>query len=181
MRLFIGVNINERSKKFIERKMNILKKDYNNNFKWVKKDNWHLTLKFIGEATAAEKENLIKSLKNIDFDHQKAYINFNRIKAFPNLKKAKVLYLALAQGREVLKKLHQDLEEELSNYNFESDKRDFIPHLTLARSKDNGLEIKDKFKAKNFVNIYARIDSISLYKSELKAGGPEYIELFSIK
>src|SRR6056297_3199341 len=124
MRLFIGVNINERSKKFIERKMNILKKDYNNNFKWVKKDNWHLTLKFIGEATAAEKENLIKSLKNIDFDHQKEYINFNRIEAFPNLKKAKVLYLALSQGRGVLKKLHQDLEAELSNYNFENDKRD---------------------------------------------------------
>ena len=180
MRLFIAVNINTRSKKLIDKKLKLLKNDYENDFKWVKNENWHLTLKFIGEASAEEKEYLIQVLKDIDFDHKKEYIQFNKFGAFPNLKSAKVLYLALGRGRNYLKKLHQKLEEKLSKYNFESDKRDFIPHLTLGRNKDEAVKIDNKFRTENFVNIYAQIESISLYQSKLKAEGPEYIELFSI-
>lgn len=181
MRLFIGVNINSRSKDLIDKKLELLKNEYNDDFKWVKKRNWHLTLKFIGEASEREKQDLIQALKNIDINCTDKYLQFNKVDAFPNLNKAEVIYLSLAQGRTLLKNLHQKLEEELIKYDFESDKREFIPHLTLGRSKNEALKLKKKFRTNYFVNIYGKIKSISLYKSELKAEGPEYIELFSIK
>jgi 2'-5' RNA ligase len=56
MRLFIAVDINNRSKKFIKKKLKILKSELNADFKWVKKENWHLTLKFIGEASEIDKK-----------------------------------------------------------------------------------------------------------------------------
>lgn len=180
MRLFIGVNINSRSKDLIENKQEILKEKYRDDYKWVKKDNWHLTLKFIGEVSTLKKENLIKVLKNIDFKQKNEYIQFDHLGAFPNLNSAKVIYLGLGKGKSILTNLHQNLEKEIVNYNFKKDQRNFIPHLTLARAKSRPLKLKNKFKTKKFVNIYAQIKSISLYQSKLKAEGPEYIELFSI-
>lgn len=181
MRLFIAVNLNSRSRDLIEKKLNSLKQEYKNQFKWVKKENWHLTLKFIGEASTEEKENLIEVLKNIHFEEKNEYIQFDKVDAFPDLNQAKVIYLALKQGKDILCTLHDRLENKLLNYDFESDQRDYIPHLTLGRNKGEAFKIKKEFQHEHFLNIYAKIESISLYKSELKASGPEYIELFSIK
>jgi len=181
MRLFIAVNINQRSKKLIKKKVELLKKEYNSEFKWVEQKNWHLTLKFIGETSVEKKEDLIKALKNIDFKGLNKYLQFNKVDAFPDSKRAKVIFLALKQGSDILEELHAQLEKELLNYGFEADQRDFVPHLTLGRSSSSPVEISKKFLDQYFVNIYARIESISLYQSQLKAEGPEYIELFSIK
>lgn len=181
MRLFIAVNINSRSKKLIAKKLEFLKTELNSDIKWVGKDKWHLTLRFIGEASAEEKEQLIEVLKNINFNAQNKYIQFNQVDAFTGFKTAKVIYLALNAGKDILKGLHDRLEKELLKYGFESEQRAYIPHLTLGRNKSDPFKLKKEFIKNNFVNIYAQIESISLYKSELKADGPEYIELFSIK
>ncbi|MGM0499671.1 MAG: RNA 2',3'-cyclic phosphodiesterase [Bacillota bacterium] len=180
MRLFIAADINNRSKKLIKKKLKLLKSEMNNDFKWLKKENWHLTLKFIGEASETDKNKLIKVLKNIKFKSKGQYINFDKIGAFPDLERAKVLYLALNKGEDVLKNIYKKLESEIVKYDFEKDNREYIPHLTLGRSKNEATAINDKFRAENFVNIYARIESITLYQSKLKREGPEYIKLFSI-
>jgi len=180
MRLFIAVDINNRSKKFIKKKLKILKSELNADFKWVKKENWHLTLKFIGEASEIDKKNLIETLKNIEFNSKGQYINFDKLGAFPEFKRAKVLYLALNKGENILKTIHKRLETETAKYDFTRDNRDYIPHLTLGRAKNKTSSISDNFKSQKFVNIYAKIESITLYQSKLKKEGPEYIKLFSI-
>jgi 2'-5' RNA ligase len=80
-----------------------------------------------------------------------------------------------------LESLHDKVERELLEYGFEADERAYIPHLTLGRSGSKPVQISEKFESEYFVNIFARLESISLYQSRLKAEGPEYIELFSIK
>lgn len=180
MRLFIAVNINQHSKNLIDNKLELLQQEYNDCFKWVEKKNWHLTLKFIGDVSASEQQKLIQALKEINFNDKNKYIQFNRINAFPNLDAARTIYLAVNRGNKLLKNIHQNLENKLLEFGFKNDQKNFIPHLTLGRNKNQALKIKDKFRSKNFVNIYAQIKSISLYQSKLKASGPEYIELFSI-
>lgn len=180
MRLFIAVNINQHSKNLIDNKLELLQQEYNDCFKWVEKKNWHLTLKFIGDVSASEQQKLIQALKEINFNDKNKYIQFNRINAFPNLDAARTIYLAVNRGNKLLKNIHQNLENKLLEFGFKNEQKNFIPHLTLGRNKNQALKIKDKFRSKNFVNIYAQIKSISLYQSKLKASGPEYIELFSI-
>ncbi|MFW6251883.1 MAG: RNA 2',3'-cyclic phosphodiesterase [Halanaerobium sp.] len=181
MRLFIAVDINSRSKKLIKNKVKILKSKIKNDIKWVEEDKWHLTLKFIGESSADEKEKLITALKNIDFKEKNKYVQFSKLAAFPDSDRAKVIYLGIDRGKKLLVDLQQRLEEELLQFGFEKDERNYIPHLTLGRSKREAFKIRSEFRQQYFVNIYARIKSISLYQSKLKAEGPEYIELFSIK
>ncbi|PTW01709.1 2'-5' RNA ligase [Halanaerobium saccharolyticum] len=181
MRLFIAADINSRSKDLIENKLNYIKTEIKNDIKWTEKDKWHLTLKFIGESSTQEKENLIKVLKNIDFKEKNEYIQFAKFDAFPSPDSARVIYLGLDRGEKELIELQQRLENELIKYGFEKDERDYIPHLTLGRNKGEAFKIKKELLAPNLFNIYARIESITLYQSQLKKSGPEYIELFSIK
>lgn len=182
MRLFIAVNINQRSKNLIEKRVKNLKSEINYELKWIKKENWHLTLKFIGEADSDDKNNIIQVLNKLNF--KKAvnnYVQFSGIAAFPNLDELSVLYLPLRKGRDILEGLHDSLEKELAKFGFERDRRKYIPHLTLARNKGELFKLEEKFKKQHYLNIFAKIESISLFESKLKADGPEYIELFSIK
>ena len=181
MRLFIAADINIRAKDLIAKKQEILKRELDQDLNWVKKENWHLTLKFLGDSTESEKDKLITALKEIDYNLNNNYIQFDHLDAFPNQTHPKVLYLAVAKGEKLLKSIYNKTENKLLDYDFEAEQRDFIPHLTIARSKNKYPDLNDKLLDKNFLNIYANIEQITLYESQLKSDGPEYIELFSIK
>ncbi len=182
MRLFIAVDISERSRELIERKVEILKKSFDSDLKWVDKENWHLTIKFLGDCDEDKKQQIIEKMKNINKKSEINYIQFSKINAFPNPKEAKVIYLETAKGSEFLKELNHILEIEMAKLDFEKDEREFIPHLTLARSKNNGeINIKSNFLKNDFINIFSFINSFSLYESRLSSDGPEYIELFTKK
>lgn len=181
MRLFIAADINMRAKNLIAKKQEILKRELKEDLNWVKKENWHLTIKFLGDSTESEKEKLITALKEIDYNLTANYIQFDHLDAFPNQSHPKVLYLAVNKGKNILTDIYNKTENKLLNYGFEADERDFIPHLTIARSKSEYPNLNAKLLDKNFLNIYANIEQITLYESRLKNDGPEYIELFSIK
>jgi 2'-5' RNA ligase len=181
MRLFIAADINSRSKNLIEDKLKYIKAEMEAEIKWIEKNKWHLTLKFIGESSEKQKEKLIQALKNINFKEKNSYIQFSSFKAFPNLDAARVIYLGLGRGKNKLIDLQQKLDKELLKFGFEKDDRDYIPHLTLGRNKGEALKVKKELREPNFINIYARIERITLYQSQLKREGSEYIKLFSIK
>lgn len=181
MRLFIAADINMRAKDLIAKKQEILKKELEQNLNWVTKENWHLTLKFLGESTESEKEKLITALKEINYNLTDDYIQFDHLDAFPNQSHPKVLYLAVAEGKNILAEIYNKTESKLIDYGFEADQRGFVPHLTIARSKNEYPDLNSRLLDKHFLNIYANIEQITLYESRLKSDGPEYIELFSIK
>ncbi|MFW6001508.1 MAG: RNA 2',3'-cyclic phosphodiesterase [Halanaerobium sp.] len=182
MRLFIAVDISERSRKLIDRKIDILKEEFDSELKWVDKDNWHLTIKFLGECSQEKKQMIIANLKSLELKSEIEYIQFDKINAFPNLEEARVIYLETAKGSEFLKELNQIIEREMADLGFEKDGRRFIPHLTLARSRNNGgINIKSNSLQNDFINIFSYTDTLSLYESRLSSDGPEYIQLFSKK
>ncbi|ADQ14705.1 RNA 2',3'-cyclic phosphodiesterase [Halanaerobium hydrogeniformans] len=182
MRLFIAVNISERSRELIARKVKLLKKELNPKLKWIKKENWHLTLKFLGECTEEQKEEIIEKLEEIEIRTSLEYIQFNSLNAFPNLKEPRVIFLEVVKGSEFLEQCKEIIEREMIKLGFKRDDREFTAHLSLARNKKSAsIDFKDIFLDKNFINIYSKLNTISLYQSKLHPAGPEYIELFSKK
>jgi len=182
MRLFIALDISNRSRELITRKVNILKKHLNQGLKWVKKENWHITMKFLGDCTTQKKGEIIESLEKLDLKEEQKYIQLNEIDAFPNLNEANVLYLDVKRGNNYLKNLNQVLEVEMLKLGFEKNRYEFTPHLTLARNKDNAeVDLNSNFLKRNFINIYSKVDKITLYESKLDKDGPEYFELFTKK
>ena len=182
MRLFIAANISQRSRDLISRKVKLLKTELNSKLKWIKKENWHLTLKFLGECNKDKKEKIIEKLKTIEIRTSQKYIQFKALNAFPNLKQPRVIFLEVDRGSDFLNKSKEIIEREMAQLGFERDDREFKAHLSLARNKNSlSIDFKEKFLDHNFINIYSELNTISLYQSKLYPDGPEYIELFSKK
>ena len=93
--------------------------------------------------------------------------------------------MAVDQWKNKLIEINEEIEKKLFELNFEKEQRDFTPHITIGRSKDytniNKLSnsLSEFNKQKYFINIYSKVENISLMKSELKQDGAEYEEIFS--
>jgi 2'-5' RNA ligase len=181
MRLFIAVDFSQQSKDLIIKQTRALKSSLENNYRWVDSKNFHLTLKFIPEADKQLRNSLVVALEESKLSLLPEYLEFDRLGAFPDLAAKKVLYLATANGTDQLKSYRLDLEKKLMKTGLMRDKRNFIPHLTLARQKNQAeVNIEDKFLENSFINIYAKLKRIALYESKLDSAGSEYRQLFSL-
>ncbi len=76
--------------------------------------------------------------------------------AFPDLKKPTVIWAGLRPEADLMGQLFKNVERFASNFRFKEEKRQFTPHLTLARLK-NGRKITGdllKFIEKNAETFY---------------------------
>ena len=186
MRLFISINIPEHYRNLINNKISVIKNEINQELKWVKEENWHLTLKFLGEVEDKTKISRVKDiLSELKDDYNSFPIRFQNISAFPDINHPKVIYVGINQDQNKLIKIHNSLDTSLSKVGFESENKKYTPHLTFARSKSqtNLKQISNSLKKyinKYFINIYMKCDEISLMESKLLPEGPVYEKVFGI-
>ena len=177
MRAFIAVPINEESKGKIEALFSELG---GGNFKIVKKENFHLTLKFLGEIGETQLDAVKALLGEFSKTHPKFKANLSSVGAFPNENYVKVLWVGLSPHEEY-EKMAMDLDEIIHDLGFKKEKS-HTPHLTFSRVK----YVDDKEKIKTFLKKHknedfgqVQVDRIVLMQSELKPDGPTYTEIAS--
>jgi len=179
IRVFIAINLSEDTKKEITRIILELKKiNPLPTIKWVKTENLHLTLYFLGyldeEELSAIKNVLIHNLKTRK--NRKIILNFKNFVVFPNLLCPRILGMKISKSanRKIIEKLRHQIGEGLKNKNFNVDKRQWRMHLTLARMKlPINIHLPTSYKNKD-INLKFHIQSIDLMKSELSKTGPTY-------
>jgi len=146
-------------------------------FKAVDNKNIHLTLKFLGEITpkdAEEISNALNFIKNL----KKFKISLKGVSAFPNENYVRVLWLGVAEGNKEICELQKRVDDALK-FSFPPEK-DFVPHLTIARVKYvNNRESLKTFieKYNDFEFLEFTVEKVSLMKSELRKEGPIYSEI----
>ncbi|MFH1588329.1 MAG: RNA 2',3'-cyclic phosphodiesterase [Candidatus Diapherotrites archaeon] len=162
MRAFIALNISDKGKTEIE---NILSLIDENKFRKVKKENLHITMRFLDEINEENADEIKKKIQKIKF--KEFEIELNGIKSFGT----RVLWIDVIKGKEKIIELNKKLDSAGIK-----DKK-FHPHLTIARNKNASLnEINSLIEKLNKQRLLVKekIFSIDLMKSELKAGRPEY-------
>jgi len=170
MRLFFAVDFPAELKEEIYQDITPLFKY--NGVKWVAKENYHLTLAFLGEKGEEELPQIDRAAKSVPQVNE-SLIKVLDFEAFPHLKKPKVLFLRIESLG--LLTLADNLRQKLKENNISFDEKPFVPHLTLGRVKG---EIKDitlpKINPKefSFSNFY-------LIKSNLTPQGPIYKKIKS--
>lgn len=187
MRIFIAFNIDEMILDKIQKIVKELESFSSfNDIKFIPKKNMHVTIKFIGEFQKEKLDNLIQNLKEINFSS--IDLKVKGIGSFGNIKKAKVLWAGIEEINSKEKKLinlSRDIDNKLLKFKIEPEKRDFLPHLTLARVKTTvNNKIIDYFSKNKDIEFGSFIlNEFILYESILKSTGPEYreIEKFVIK
>jgi 2'-5' RNA ligase len=173
-RIFIALNIPEFA---IDKLFEIINKIYpDKNLKWEPKEKIHLTLKFVGDI---ENQFLPEIINDLEFLHQykSQNIQITGFGFFFRFKEPKILWAGLQYSDE-LKLIAEKLDDYFIRFGVEKEKREFKPHLTLMRIKNNpGDNFIYKFKNSKFEPISFQSNSISLIKSELKPSGSVYTEI----
>jgi len=185
LRAFIAVDIPSQIQQALQQQIETLRKTLDTSLvRWVSADNIHLTLKFLGDIPLADVEALTQMLRT-SADLVPAFdIQIGGLGSFPSLRRPRVLFLRIQAPAE-LEALYRGIESACTRLGYESERRGFHPHLTLGRVRQE-LPASDQRKIQYTLEGTtvdslgtARVDSVHLYKSDLKPSGSVYAKLFS--
>jgi 2'-5' RNA ligase len=143
--------------------------------RWVRAENLHVTLKFLGEVVEAKVDTVRGSLGGIRSD-KAVSLEFRGLGFFPNEKRPRVFWAGM-EATPNLKTLAGDIEGAMEKLGIPREKREFSPHLTLARFERPRLPealrnlITDN-QQREFGSL--RTNEFHLVQSKLKPGGAEY-------
>jgi 2'-5' RNA ligase len=181
IRTFIAVEIPENITSAIRELQQGLK-GYGVDIRWIRPENIHLTLKFLGDVPAADIDTICGAISKTVDGVPAIPLQAKGIGVFPGIKRPRVLWVGLTGQIESLMKLQKTLDSNLKDIGFPPEKRSFKGHLTIGRIKTiiPGKKFGDALMAfKNFESEAFVAHKIILFKSELKPQGAVYTHLAS--
>jgi 2'-5' RNA ligase len=145
--------------------------------RWVRAENLHVTLKFLGEVAESKLAAVQTALGGIR-SHQAVTLAFRGLGFFPNEKKPRVFWAGI-EASSNLKTLAADIEGAMERCGIAREMREFSPHLTLARLERSLPEAFRKAIAENAQREFGslRTGEFHLKQSKLKPSGAEYTTL----
>lgn len=150
--------------------------------KWVRAENLHVTLKFLGETPLAKLDPLQTALAVVR-SPQPVQLTFRGLGFFPNEKRPRVFW-AGTEATANLKTLAAAVDQAAHRLDFPLEERPFAPHLTLARFNPPGIDAKllEAVRAKGEKNFGALTAAeFHLIESRLKPGGAEYTTVQTVR
>ena len=178
MRTFIALPISEDTKNLLGNIENTLK-HIPLNAKWVKPENLHITLKFIGEIGEEKIEEIKGIIKEIGGSFSKLKVSLKEFGFFPTKSNPKVFFIS-TDKEEILGEIADRLEDKMERLGIKKEHR-FRSHITLARlkSRRNIDQLQREIRDLKLTHSFS-INSIVLFKSTLTKFGPIYEEIFKI-
>jgi 2'-5' RNA ligase len=178
VRAFIAADIGNPIRNKLTGLQNRLKND-GINIRWVKPENIHLTLAFLGDIAVEKIPALKKALDQtlngtISFD-----LEVSGLGTFGRRKQPRVVWAGIADNPSLME-LQRKTEQALRMAEVGFDERPFSPHLTLGRIKSvkNMNALSRALKKESGVNLgLTRISSADLMQSRLTPDGAEYLLL----
>lgn len=178
-RIFIAINLSEEIKKELKTVLVSLKKSFRRApLKWVKDNQLHMTLHFLGNLTDEQVEEMAKMLEVVISKYSKIQLRLGAIGFFPNIQRPRVAFVEALDSGEI-EKMQVEIGKELQKLGFRIDSRPWHPHITLARI--NGVVHTKIFEKQEIKPIEFEVGSVELMESELKPDGAAHTVLKSFK
>lgn len=176
-RLFVGIKVNYSTK--IGSIVKQLKSEFSeSNIRWTSKDNFHITLAFIGGVDS----QIVRSIDNALLDNLKVAeafnLNIQNVNYFGG-DKPRVLWLGAERCTD-LEQLANNIMQSLKSLGIVLDDRAFNPHVTLGRIKGIGTNTKMNTILAPYANLLIeniQVKEVVLYESITHSSGPQYIPI----
>jgi len=155
--------------------------------KWVNPYDIHLTLKFLGNVAVNMLGDITGAMEKAVQGIAPFHLEVKELGVFPNLRRVQVAWVGISGEVDKLSQLQQRIESNLAPLGFAPESRPFVPHLTLARLRDQAsladrqrfgqLIASTGFKAAHKI----KVDAISLMRSQLTREGAIYSKISSVR
>ena len=139
--------------------------------RWVPAENFHVTLRFVGEVERPMAEDIAAALNCLDAPAPT--IALQGVGVFDHGRSGSVW--ARIVPKEPLEALHRKIDRAIVSCGLQPERRAFIPHITIGRWSRGAVAMdawKDRFAG--LASAPARVARFALYQSHLGADGPAY-------
>ena len=104
--------------------------------RWVRPEQMHLTLRFLGDTPADRLPALAAALDTLAAGHAPFVLRLTELGCFPNTRRPRVVWVGLGGAEAKLTALVAALEAALRPLGWPPEDKPFRAHLTLGRVKD---------------------------------------------
>jgi RNA 2',3'-cyclic 3'-phosphodiesterase len=151
---------------------------------WVKPENIHLTLKFLGGVEEARVSVVKKAIQEALRGQGPLTLSLANLGVFPNPHYPRVIWVGVEGDKARLQELQERIEQAMGEVGFPREARSFSPHLTLGRMRSrqgaSGLmDLLDGVGEGKPGSMKA--ETVELMRSQLHPGGAIYTVLESFR
>jgi len=181
MRLFVAIDLDDDARAAIADEQKCLKAaigQSGSSMKWVRPEQMHLTLVFLGEVAEPSAPAIVDAL-NRPVDQVPFDLALSGVGVFPPRGAPTVLWIGAAAGADDSVELQRHLADRVRRLGVAVESRPFHPHLTLARWKTSRGADRARARAAGHDRVVAavHVDHATLYQSRLSSTGPTYTPL----
>ena len=182
MRTFVAVDVPGEIKRELDGLVSKLR-EVAPDIRWVRAANLHLTMRFLGDVPKDSVADLAAGLARNLSGFGPFEISLAGIGGFPNLKKARVIWVGGGQGAERLYELAPLVEKSCRDCGFGAADKPFSSHLTIGRVKfPKGHEkLITLVESMDFESPLFEVEEVAIFKSDLLPAGPRYTRLETIR
>jgi 2'-5' RNA ligase len=148
--------------------------------RWVKPNNIHLTIKFLGDVKTTEIDTIDRTLSESVKGCVPISLMVKGAGVFPNVKRPRVFWMSISGDTQTLEHLQQTVDAHCERIGFSKEQKQFKGHLTLGRFKgtvDSKKLVEAIESCRAFHSPLFVLDVMTLFKSDLKSSGPIYSTL----
>jgi len=149
---------------------------------WVRPENLHVTMRFLGEMTDEQRQMLADVLARIAGNFQPIPIALSGLGAFPSISAPRVVWVGISQGQDPLVQLAGQLEDAVVALGMPRDTRRFTAHVTLGRVRTprHRAQLVASLRDLTWTPPGPFIaDHLTLFQSQLTSSGAIYTPVFT--
>ena len=184
LRLFVAVELGEDVARSLAALQLELRQQGLEELRWVRPEQVHLTLKFLGETPAEKVAAIRAALAQAVEGVAPHRLCLDGLQTFGDRRGPQVLWLDLQGEVADLARLQRRVDEALEPVGFTRERREFVAHLTLARVRPQSARAMARALDAALAAVRppqgeVEVREIALMRSVLGAGGPIYDRLAS--
>jgi 2'-5' RNA ligase len=151
--------------------------------RWVKPDNIHLTLKFLGQVPTGQIEAISLALRRAVSVLHVFPFEVMRVGCFPDAQRPRIIWVGIDEPTGALHALQRSVESAIAPLGYPSEPRPFQPHLTLGRTardvRPAELHKLGEIVMATRIGLIGHVhaDEVVLFQSELVPSGSIYSAL----
>jgi 2'-5' RNA ligase len=144
--------------------------------KWVRKENIHITLRFIGPTAPGEVDKINRLLREISGQNSDLSLTVSGTGCFPKKERPRILWLGVDGDVAELKLLVEMIRSEMDQLGYPQEEHNYSSHITIGRIRYPQKVTPDitDFLTAQYEPVLWNVPKIILYQSELLQSGALY-------